>query len=109
MIQYAGLTSLSEKVIKHGTITVFRVSKGEVAVAWLNNEPLLLQDPGNYGYDDPNFAYVRHQPNSDKVVALGDKKIVTVREGEVGISHDHGVLKVLEPGQHVLEDGAQTI
>lgn len=109
LLQYTGLVSLSEKVIHHGTITLVRVSKGEVAVAWLNTEPLVLEAPGLYGYDDPDFSYVRHQPLSDKIISLGAKKLVTVREGEICISHQHGALRVLEPGRHMLEDATHTI
>jgi len=108
-IQLLGLSPLSEKVISHGTIHLIRVSKGEVAVIWLNNEPILLDIPGNFGFQDPDFKYVRHQPYSDKVIQLGAKKIVTVTKGEICMSHHHGALKVLEPGRHQLEDSAHTI
>mmetsp|Transcript_75531 Transcript_75531/g.179428 ORF Transcript_75531/g.179428 Transcript_75531/m.179428 type:complete len:471 (+) Transcript_75531:66-1478(+) len=108
-IQLLGVTPLSEKVISHGAIHLLRVAKGEVAVIWLNNEPLLLDHPGNYGFSDPDFKYVRHQPHSDKVIQLGAKKIVNVSKGEICMSHHHGALKVLEPGRHQLEDSAHTI
>lgn len=101
-----GMASLAEKCITHGTITLLRVSKGEVASAWHNNEPLLLDTPGCYSYDDPNFIFVRHQSLADKIISLGSRKIVMVNAGEVGVSYNKGVLQVLQPGRHILEDAS---
>eukprot|EP00746_Dinoflagellata_sp_MGD_P069212 gnl/MRDRNA2_/MRDRNA2_28371_c0_seq1.p1 gnl/MRDRNA2_/MRDRNA2_28371_c0~~gnl/MRDRNA2_/MRDRNA2_28371_c0_seq1.p1 ORF type:complete len:798 (+),score=166.15 gnl/MRDRNA2_/MRDRNA2_28371_c0_seq1:99-2492(+) len=101
-----GLASLTDQCITHGTITLLRVNKGEVAAAWHSNEPLLLDTPGRYGYDDSNFVFVRHQSLADKVITLGARKIVMVNAGEVGISYNKGVLQVLEPGRHILEDAS---
>jgi hypothetical protein len=109
MVHHVGLASLSAKVIRHEAITLVRVSKGELAVAWLNNEPLLLEDPGIYGYDTADFNYVRHQPVSDKVIAIGSKKIITVNAGETCITHQHGALRLLQRGRHVLEDASHTV
>eukprot|EP00931_Biecheleriopsis_adriatica_P023483 TRINITY_DN14823_c0_g1_i1.p1 TRINITY_DN14823_c0_g1~~TRINITY_DN14823_c0_g1_i1.p1 ORF type:complete len:493 (+),score=80.53 TRINITY_DN14823_c0_g1_i1:32-1510(+) len=107
--QFVSLASLADKVITHGTITLIRVCEGEVAVAWLNHEPLLLDAPGSYGYDDRNFVYVRHQPVSDKVIGVGSRKVVTVHDGEVCVSYQHGALRILQPGRHILEDPSQTV
>mmetsp|Transcript_31430 Transcript_31430/g.57010 ORF Transcript_31430/g.57010 Transcript_31430/m.57010 type:complete len:489 (+) Transcript_31430:51-1517(+) len=109
LTQYVSLVSSSDKVITHGSLTLVRVSKGEVVVAWLHNEPLVLEKPGTYGFEDPKFVYVRHQPASDKIVGLGEKKVVKVRNGEVGISHQHGTLRILRPGRHMLDDTTQSI
>lgn len=107
--QYIGVSSLSDKLITHGTMSLLKVGKGEVAVAWLNNEPMLIENPGYYSFDDPTFAFVRHQPVNDKIIALGAKKIVNVGKGEVALSNNHGILEQLPPGRHILEDAAQTI
>merc|ERR1712080_229049 len=82
---------------------------GELAISWLNNEPILLETPGCYAYDTADFVFVRHQPLSDKVIELGSKKIVTVIKGEICVTHQHGALRLLMPGRHVLEDAAHTI
>merc|ERR1719463_763942 len=93
----------------HYTITLLRVNKGEVALAWYNNEPLLLETPGRYSYDDPNFIFVRHQTLADKIITIGSRKIVMVNAGEVGISYNNGVLQVLQPGRHILEDASHVL
>jgi len=109
MVQYLGLVPISDKVITHGKITIVRVSTGEVVLAWLHNEPLFLEDPGTYGFADPKFVYVQHVPSREKIVALGEKKVVKVRDGEVAISHQHGKLRFLQPGRHILDDPTQTV
>lgn len=107
-LYFQGLSSLSDKVITHNSITLFRVGKGEVGLCYHNHDPVMFENPGAYGFDDPTFAFVKHQLISDRIVELGNKKIINVREGEVGMSHDLGTLKILPPGRHVLEGSQQT-
>merc|ERR1719253_92617 len=101
--EFKGLAALTEEIIQHGTITRFRVEKGKVALCWHANEPVFLEEPGQYQFDTPFFLYERAVPVTDRVIALGSKKVVTVQSGEVGISYDHGALTILEPGRHVIE------
>jgi hypothetical protein len=107
-LHYQGLSPLSDKVITHNRITLFKVAKGEIGMGFQNHEPVMFENPGSYGFDDPNFVFVRHQSTNDRIVELGSKKIINVREGEVGMTHDHGILKMLPPGRHRLEDPSQT-
>ena len=60
--RYAGTASLLDDLIEHGTITRFRLKKGMVGFAWQNNEPLLVQEPGEYQFDTPNFQFVQPAP-----------------------------------------------
>mmetsp|Transcript_27421 Transcript_27421/g.63352 ORF Transcript_27421/g.63352 Transcript_27421/m.63352 type:complete len:454 (+) Transcript_27421:116-1477(+) len=108
-VHSVGVVALSEKCIKHGNMHLIRVAQGEVAMAWMNNEPMLISAPGNYGFKDGDFRYVRHQPLNDKVIQLGSKKVVTVHRDEICMSHHHGALKILEPGRHVLDDPSHSI
>jgi len=99
---YAGVKDLNSEVITHGTITRFRVRKGQVGLAWLNSQPTFFEE-GVYEKDDPNFSYVKSVDAGDKQITLGSKKIVTVYDGEVGVSFFHGKLKVLHPDRHIIE------
>lgn len=109
MFHLAGLAPLHDKMISHGKLHLVRVNKGEVALAWLNNEPLILDSPGTYFYDGESFVYARHQPLSDKIISLGSKKFVQVNEGEVCVSYQHGTLRILQPGRHTLDDASQSV
>jgi len=107
--QYAGTASLSDSVIKHGTITVVRVNRGQVGLAWQDNMPLFLEEPGVHSFDTPTFSFVKHASVADKTIELGTKKIVTVNSGEVAISYDSGELRILHPGRHVIDDAAHRV
>jgi regulator of protease activity HflC (stomatin/prohibitin superfamily) len=104
--QYCGLASLSDSMISHGTLTMIRVNLGEVGVAWQDNQPIFLEEPGVYNFDSPTFNFVAHVPATEKVIELGAKKLVTVYSGEVGLSYKHGELCMLGPGRHAIEDAA---
>mmetsp|Transcript_68680 Transcript_68680/g.159250 ORF Transcript_68680/g.159250 Transcript_68680/m.159250 type:complete len:732 (-) Transcript_68680:133-2328(-) len=102
-LKFVEVKSKLEPVIQHGTITRFLVQKGEVALAWLNNEPVLIEEAASYQVDSSNFRLVKVQKVNDKNIALGAKKIVTVFAGEVGVSFKGGSLAVLPPGRHYIE------
>jgi regulator of protease activity HflC (stomatin/prohibitin superfamily) len=107
--QHVGTASQLDDLIQHGTITRFRIRKGQVACAWHNNEPLLLQEPGEYQFDTPQFQFVRFVSASERVLELGARKIVTVQSGEVGISFNQGQLEILPPGRHLIEKAEHRI
>jgi regulator of protease activity HflC (stomatin/prohibitin superfamily) len=107
--QYEGTANLNDSVIYHGTITVVRVNRGQVGLAWQDNIPLFLEEPGVHSFDTPTFNFVKHASVTDKVIELGTKKIVTVNSGEVAISYDSGELRILHPGRHVIEDAAHKV
>ena len=43
--------------IQHGTITILRVTKGKIALAWKDNDPIFISEPGMYEFDSPDFAF----------------------------------------------------
>lgn len=45
----------------------------------------------------------RSSPTQPQIV-LGSKKIITVYDGEIGVSYDSGKLKVLNPARHLIEN-----
>jgi regulator of protease activity HflC (stomatin/prohibitin superfamily) len=101
--EYCGMMSMMDKIIGHGTITILRVPLGELGVCWLKNQPLFIDHAGLYAFDTPDFSFVKHVPLSEKIVTLGAKKIVMVYTGEVGISYDHGELRILDHGRHMID------
>mmetsp|Transcript_1180 Transcript_1180/g.2641 ORF Transcript_1180/g.2641 Transcript_1180/m.2641 type:complete len:772 (-) Transcript_1180:60-2375(-) len=106
---YKGVDSLSNNLIKHGTITIVRVNQGEVGLAWQDNQPVFMEEPGLYNFDSPTFNFVRLANADEKMIDLGPKKIVTVYSGEVGLSYDGGELHVLAPGRHIIEKASHTV
>jgi hypothetical protein len=55
---------------------------------------MLIFVEGVYIKDSPLFKFENCVPASDKVITLGAKKIVTVWDGEVGVSYLRGKLVV---------------
>jgi regulator of protease activity HflC (stomatin/prohibitin superfamily) len=97
---FKGLEMLSSPVIRHGTITRFRVSQGEVGLATWQNEAVFVEIPGTYEVDSADFIYHEAKSVSSKLLQNGNKKVVTVFSGEVGLSYRAGCLDVLQPGRH---------
>jgi len=99
---FTGLESLSSTLIRNGTITRFRVLQGEIGLALWKNEALFVDVPGTYEIDSPDFIYNKSESVSSKLLKNGNKKVVTVNSGEVGLSYKGGCLDVLQPGRHIL-------
>jgi len=99
---YFKMESLTQPVIKHGTITRFIVRKGEVGLAWDNNQPVFFNE-GVYIKDSPLFNFEKCISAGDKQITLGAKKILTVWDGEVGVSYLKGKLVVLKPDRHLID------
>ena len=88
--------------IVHGTLTILRVTRGLIALAWKDNEPTLIDKPGLYEVDSANFQFVEFKDAEEQFIQLGAKKIVLVHTGQVGVSYDQGTLKILHHGRHVI-------
>eukprot|EP01116_Phalansterium_solitarium_P011184 TRINITY_DN267_c0_g2_i4.p1 TRINITY_DN267_c0_g2~~TRINITY_DN267_c0_g2_i4.p1 ORF type:complete len:889 (+),score=349.16 TRINITY_DN267_c0_g2_i4:54-2720(+) len=97
----------TEQCIKHGTISRFRVLKGEIGLAWEDSKPQFF-DEGVYEKDDPNFVFVRCVAATEKRIELGSRKIITVWDGEVGVSYKKGKLLVLKPDSHHIDSADHT-
>lgn len=107
-MEFRGTKNKLTSCIQHGTITRVRIQKGEVGLAWLNNEPVLIQEPGTYEVDSASFRFERAIAVDNKNISLGSHKIVTVYAGQVGISYNGGKLQILPPGRHVIDAAEHT-
>ena len=91
---YAGLEDvLKSEYITHGTITIIKVTLGKVALAWNDNEPMFIDKPGLYEFDNTNFLFEGFRNAEERLIQLGSKKIVLVQTGEVGVTYDEGFKK----------------
>jgi len=101
---FQGLEQVAAPLIKHGTITRFRVNQGQIGLATWHNEAIFVDVPGSYEIDSADFIYHKGVSVSDKLLQNGNKKVVTVFSGEVGLSYRAGCLDVLEPGRHIISE-----
>lgn len=105
---YHGMEDLTKPLIRHATLTRFWVKKGEIGLAWDNDQPIFFIE-GIYEKDSPTFIFEKCVSASDKLIFLGSKKIVTVNDGEVGVSYFKGKLQVLPPNRHIIESAEHVI
>mmetsp|Transcript_8416 Transcript_8416/g.15216 ORF Transcript_8416/g.15216 Transcript_8416/m.15216 type:complete len:351 (-) Transcript_8416:876-1928(-) len=102
--EYLGMESIiTTPCIVHGTITILRVTRGEVGLAWSNNEPIFIDQPGLYEFDSADFRFVEFKEAGERLISLGAKKIIQVYTGEVGITYEQGELRILNNGRHLID------
>mmetsp|Transcript_35197 Transcript_35197/g.105126 ORF Transcript_35197/g.105126 Transcript_35197/m.105126 type:complete len:919 (-) Transcript_35197:150-2906(-) len=102
--EYVGVESLiSNPYVVHGTMTILRVTLGNIGLAWNNNEPQFIDKPGLYEFDSADFTFVGFKSADERIIELGAKKIVQVFTGEVAVTYSQGELKVLDNGRHIIE------
>jgi regulator of protease activity HflC (stomatin/prohibitin superfamily) len=94
---------VNDDLIKHSTITRFRIKNGEIGTAWHNNIPIFIEKPGIYEVDSLNFVFEKSIPAIEKKIVLGSKMRIIVCEGEVGISYVNGKLEILQPNTHIFD------
>jgi len=100
-----GEVSTGDQCIKFGTITRFLVKKGEIGLAWENNVPILVREPGVYYKDSKLFMFDKCISAATRIVELGSKRIFFVGPAEVGVLYTPH-LKILQPGTHIFDDPA---
>lgn len=98
------MATLDQEVIQHGTITRYRVHKGQIGLVWDNNVPKLIEKPGFYFNNQPNFCYVQSVSATNKEIILGAKKRIIVYDGEVGITYSDKGLQILDKGIHDIDN-----
>jgi len=59
-----------------------------------------------YTFDTPDFKFEKHVSANEKKIELVAKKLIMVWTGEVGVAYDHGELRVLHHGRHLIEDAS---
>jgi len=95
--------------IQHGTITILRVTKGKIALAWSDSDPLFISEPGMYEFDSPDFAFDSFRDAEENLIQLGSKKVVQVQTGQVAVTYDDGLLKILHNGTHEINSSTHII
>ena len=87
----------------HGTITILRVTLGQIALAWNDSHPVFIDQPGLYEFDSPDFKFVEFKDAEKQLIQLGSRKIILVHTGTVAVTYDQGQLKILCNGRHIIE------
>lgn len=100
--RFVGHRHSTEEHIACGSKHRVTVPAGKLGLAWDAGKPMLLEAGAVYNVDSPTWNYVGSVPITQPVVQHGSLKLVTVKDGFVGISFEDGKLTILSPGRHVL-------
>lgn len=105
--EFLGFRDSTDEHIRVGSKHRIVVPSGKVGLGWENGSPLLLETGKTYNIDSPTFSYAGSQALNAAVIKHGSVNIVTVKQGQAGISYDQGVLNVLPTGRHMLTGATQ--
>ena len=103
--EFRGLRSLREEYLSVGSKHRVFLAEGRLGLAWEGGRPLILEpsaDRRPLCVDSPTFSFERSVPATQLVITHGSLKLVTVRQGFVGVSFADGALQVLPPGRATL-------
>jgi regulator of protease activity HflC (stomatin/prohibitin superfamily) len=80
------------------------VPAGKVALCWRAGAPIILEARGTPHFiDDALFSFERLVDVGRRLIIHGSIKIITVRQGVVGVVYDDGRLAILAPGRVVVD------
>lgn len=94
---------ITNPCIVHGTMTILRVTLGQIALAWQDSKPVFIDKPGLFEFDSPDFKFVSFKNAEDQLIQLGAKKIILCHTGQVAVTYDQGELKILSNGRHTID------
>jgi regulator of protease activity HflC (stomatin/prohibitin superfamily) len=80
----------------------YLIREGEIGMCSDNGVPFFLA-PGRHSLWSALNTYKGRAPIAQRIISLGESiQIVTVDEGEIGLSKSNGRYIILQPGQHIL-------
>jgi regulator of protease activity HflC (stomatin/prohibitin superfamily) len=78
------------------------ISDGKLGLAMMNQTPQFLA-PGRHTMWSPFDHLIGIANITDKLITLGNIQIVTINQGELGLSRRNGETILLDPGRYVLK------
>jgi regulator of protease activity HflC (stomatin/prohibitin superfamily) len=100
--QLLSLKSLSDEYVNAGTRHRILVPAGKLGLGVEAGEPQLLEPGKVMLRNSALFKYAGSVDITQSIISHGSLSIVTVRDGQFGISYRDGVIELLRPGRHTL-------
>jgi regulator of protease activity HflC (stomatin/prohibitin superfamily) len=82
-------------------VGVHLIRNGELGLAMINLSPKFLA-PGRYTFFSPFDHLIEVVSITNKLIKLGNVQIVTINQGELGLSRRNGETVLLDPGRYIL-------
>lgn len=77
------------------------IREGEIGLAMLNGSPKFLA-PGRHTFWSPLNSMVEVVSITKKLIEIGPIQVVTINQGELGLSLRNGETILLDPGRYIL-------
>lgn len=77
------------------------IKDGEIGLCLDNGHPKFLMGGARYTFWSIFNKFLGTKSLTEKVIQLGSIQIVTINQGEIGLSVKNGVNKILEPGRYI--------
>lgn len=78
------------------------VQEGELGLSLNSGKPEFLDKGGRHSLKSPLKEYLGKASITEKLITLGPIQIVTIAQGELGLSVKNGEYIILEPGRYIL-------
>jgi len=101
--------NLTDEYVSAGTRHRILVPRGKLGLAFEQGEPLLYEPGSLHLVNSSLFSYKGSVDITRQVIEHGSLKIVTVKDGQVGITYANGVLRLLQTGRHVITDATHVL
>ena len=85
------------------------VPQGQLGLALEQGVPKIYEPESVHLVNSDLFEYRGSVDVTQQLVAHASLKIITVKDGQVGITYDNGVLKLLETGRHTIEKATHVL
>jgi regulator of protease activity HflC (stomatin/prohibitin superfamily) len=104
-----GIQPISNTYTDFGPIKIVRIKEGQLGVKTDGNGVFVELQPGNHIIDTSRNESFNPatgiQDIGQEDFVLGNKRYITIRNGELGESYKKGLFCLLEPGRHTLPAG----
>jgi len=101
------VASLTCEHLNAGTKHRILVPSGRIGIYEENGVPGFLQAGRPFYYDSPTFKYHKSYDLTEPRIEYNSLKIITVKEGHVGIVYDEGCCLAYKKGWHVFDKPTQ--
>lgn len=101
--------SLTDEYVCAGTRHRIVVPRGKLGLALEGGEPVLYEPGSVHLVNSALFEYRGSVDVTQQLVEHGSLKIVTVKDGQVGVTYDNGALELFKTGRHTITNATHTL
>ena len=101
-LKIEAMRTLTDEYVSAGTRHRIIVPRGKLGLALEQGEPVIYEPGSMHLVNSPLFQYKMSVDVTQQVINHGSLKIVTVNDGQVGITYNNGVLELFQTGRHTI-------